>query len=163
MKRKVIREKQYRLPEEMYLGFKSVAFTLCVKDNKMLFIEDEIFHVFEQELLSSLSAHKCSAYIYLFMPDHLHMIIKGEESNSNTKKTVELFKQKTGFWLSKFHNQYKWQKDYYDHLIRSNEDIENQIRYILNNPVRACIVENWKEYKLSGSTIYNLDEFIETY
>jgi hypothetical protein len=33
------------------------------------------------------------------------------------------------------------------------------LKYILNNPLRAGIVENWKEYKFKGSSIYNLDEW----
>jgi len=143
----------------MYTGFKSVALTMCIKDKKKLFMDEETFKVFEEALLYSLNRHNCSAYIYLFIPDHLHMIIKGEESHSNIKRAAELFKQKTGFWLSKFNNQYKWQKDYYDHVIRSSEDIKNQILYVLNNPVRASIVDNWKEYKFIGSTLYNLDNW----
>lgn len=110
MKRKTIREKQHRLPEKTYMGIKSVAFTMCIKDKKKLFITENIVTVFEKELLFALEAQKCSAYVYLFMPDHLHMIIKGEESNSNIKRTAELFKQKTGFWLSKFKNNISGKK-----------------------------------------------------
>ncbi|MBK8946175.1 MAG: transposase [Ignavibacteriae bacterium] len=159
MKRKIIREKQHRLPKEIYIGEKAVAFTICIKNNKRLFTTEKIYKVFEKELLNALIENNCSAYVYLFMPDHLHLIIKGENENSNIKKTVELFKQKTGFWLSNNLPYIKWQKDYYDHIIRNDEDIQNQIRYILNNPVRANIVENLKEYKFKGSTIFNLEEW----
>ena len=50
-------------------------------------------------------------------------------------------------------------KDYYDHIIRNDEDINNQIKYILYNPVRASLVENWNEYKFKGSTVYNFEEW----
>lgn len=159
MKKKVIREKLHRLPDKMYVGNKAIAFTICVKDNKKLFTSDKVFNVFEKELLTALENHKCSAHVYLFMPDHLHLIVKGKTVDSNIKKSVELFKQKTGFWLSNNMLEYKWQKDYYDHIIRDDEDIRNQIKYILYNPIRASIVGNWMEYKFKGSTTYNFDEW----
>lgn len=158
MKEIIIREKRHRLPVEMYMGTKAIAFTICIKERQELFISKKIFKIFENELLTSLNLNNCSAYIYLFMPDHLHMILKGEMKNSNIKKSIEIFKQKTGYWLSKNVSKFKWQKDYYDHIIRNDEDIQNQIRYILNNPVRTKIVPNWKEYPFKGSTIFNFSE-----
>jgi REP-associated tyrosine transposase len=159
MKKKTVREKLHRLPNEMYVGYKTVAFTICVKDNQKLFISEEVFENIEQKLITSLQHYKCSANVYLFMPDHLHLIVEGHKVDSNIKMSIELFKQKTGYWLSKNLPNFKWQKDYYDHIIRNDEDVQNQIRYILNNPVRANLVENWKEYPYKGSTIYNLDEW----
>ncbi len=143
----------------MYIGQKVIAFTICIKNNKRLFTSGKIFKVFEKELLDALIENNCSAYVYLFMPDHLHLIIKGEHVNSNIKKAVESFKQKTGYWLNQNLLNIKWQKDYYDHIIRNEKDVQNQIRYILNNPVRADIIRNWKEYNFKGSTIFNLNEW----
>jgi len=45
----------------------------------------------------------------------------------------------------------KWQKDFYDHVIRRHEDITNQIKYILDNPVRKRLVSSWQEYPFKGS------------
>ena len=57
------------------------------------------------------------------MPDHVHLIVSGNRKDSNVKKSIELFKQKTGYWLSQNLPKFKWQKDYYDHIIRNDEDI----------------------------------------
>ena len=157
MRKKIIREKLHRLPAELYVGNKTVAFTICVKGNEKFFVTDEIFILFEKELLNSLQGYKCSAQVYLFMPDHVHLIVSGNRKDSNVKKSIELFKQKTGYWLSQNLPKFKWQKDYYDHIIRNDEDIQNQIRYILNNPVRANLKDDWKEYPYKGSTVYNLN------
>jgi len=159
MKNRAIREKSHRLSGEMYLGCKSVAFTICIKGVDKLFVSKRIFTIFENELLDSIQHYRCSTDIYLFMPDHLHIIVKGNRKDSNIKKGIEIFKQKTGYWLSKNLLNIKWQKDYYDHIIRNEEDIQNQIKYILNNPVRTKIVKNWKEYPYKGSTIYNLEKW----
>ncbi|MGB2870177.1 MAG: hypothetical protein WBD36_17140, partial [Bacteroidota bacterium] len=66
--------------------------------------------------------------------------------------------QQTGFWLSQNHPSVHWQKDFYDRILRDEEEVERHILYILENPVKKGMVENWKEYPYKGSTVYKLDE-----
>ncbi len=156
---KPIREKRHRLDPEIYRGGEIVSFTLCIKDKLDFFTSKNEFQIFENILLTELTSFNCSAFVYLFMPDHLHLTVAGNDSSSNIKKCVDMFKQKTGFWLSQNQPDFKWQKDYYDHILRSKENLDIHIRYILNDPVRAGLVENWKYYPFKGSTIYDLDEW----
>ena len=93
------------------------------------------------------------------MPDHAHLLIAGNNLNSKIKMCVDRFKQKTGFWLSHNVNNIKWQKDYYDHILRKEDDLLNQTKYILNNPVRKGIVGYWKDYPFKGSTVYDLNDW----
>jgi len=141
------------------MGERIVSFTICIKDKKKVFVNGKIFIVFEKILLEELKNYNCSALIYLFMPDHAHLTLTGDKSNSDIKKCLDMFKQKTGYWLSKNYPDVKWQKDYYDHILRSKENLDIHIKYILNNPVRAGLVEFWKQYSFKNSTIYNLDEW----
>lgn len=154
-----IREKKHRLSSEIYVGERPIAFTLCIKDRKSFFIKENIFLYFEKTLIEELKLYNCSAFVYLFMPDHLHLVLGGNKSNSNVKKCLEIFKQKTGFYLSKNEADIKWQKDYYDHILRSEESLEVHIKYFLNNPVRMGIADYLKKYPFKGSTVYNLNEW----
>jgi len=43
-----------------------------------------------------------------------------------------------------------WQKRCYDHILRTNEDVRKSGEYILNNPVRRGLVEDWHEYPYCG-------------
>jgi len=95
----------------------------------------------------------------LIYADHAHILLSGNTEDSDIKKCLDKFKKQTGFWLYKNKPSFKWQKDYYDHILRKEEDLNSVIKYILNNTVRAGIVKNWKEYKFKGSTIYKLDEW----
>lgn len=158
-KKKQIREKKHRLWEEVYTGEQVVAFTGNVKNRDPLFENLLAFKKIEQLLLDSLHKHRCDAYVYLFMPDHFHFILTGKDSEANIKRCIDSFKQQSGYWLYKNLPQIRWQKDYYDHVLRSNEDLVAQVKYILNNPVRGGLVDYWKQYHLRGSTIYNLDEW----
>ena len=49
-----------------------------------------------------------------------------------------------------------WQAGYYDHCLRGDEDLRLQARYILENPVRAGIVESPRDYPYSWS-LWGLD------
>lgn len=154
-----IREKRHRLPPEYYTGEKAVAFTLCIKDNQHIFNNIRIFHTFEQILINELDCNSCVALVYLFMPDHVHIILQGKNECSSVLNAIKMFKQKTGYWLSKNKLKVKWQKDYYDHILRNDKDFENQVYYVLNNPVRAGLVDEWKEYLFKGSSLYDFNEW----
>jgi hypothetical protein len=43
--------------------------------------------------------------------------------------------------------------------LRKEEDIKKHVMYILNNPVRKGIVENWKNYPYKGSTKFDFNEW----
>lgn len=113
----------------------------------------------EDMFLDALTKTKCDAHIYLFMPDHCHLLIEGKSDNSDLWRCVVDFKRKSGFWLSQ--NQYpqEWQKDFYDHILRKEEDLEKQVRYILGNPLRKGLVEDWNAYPYKGSTLYDFNKW----
>lgn len=106
-------------------------------------------------LIEAIGKRGCDAIVYLFMPDHLHLVLQGINKNSDVIMSVDTFKQTTGFWFGQNMNCSKWQKDYHDHIIRSNEDFKSHINYILNNPVRCGLVDDWKKYEFKGSTIHD--------
>ena len=159
MIKKTIREKRHRLDPEIYKGERPVSFTLCIKNKDEFFTDYKQFNMFNEILLNELESFDCSAFVYLFMPDHIHMTLRGNKSDSDIKKCIDMFKQKSGYLLSKNFPHIKWQKDYYDHVLRSKENLDIHIKYILNNPVRAGLVKYWKQYPFKGSSIYNLVEW----
>ena len=61
--------------------------------------------------------------------------------------------------MRKNYSESRWQKDYYDHVLRKEDNLDIHIKYILNNPVRAGLVEYWKQYPYKGSTIYELSKW----
>jgi len=55
----------------------------------------------------------------------------------------------------------RWQKDFYDHVIRRHEDLSTQARYILDNPVRKGFISSWQEYPFIGSIGCRLEDVLE--
>ena len=140
----------------MYKGFQAVSFTACVKDRQLFFTGSARFSPCEQILLSELTRFECAAEVYLFMPDHVHLLLRGVSGSADVLKAMRSFKQKTGFWVSRNHPNIHWQKDFYDHILRDEAELETHIRYILNNPVRKGLAERWLDYPFKGSTVHNL-------
>lgn len=42
-----------------------------------------------------------------------------------------------------------WQEENYDHFARDAQELERIIRYVLNNPVKAGLVEEWQDWPWS--------------
>jgi REP element-mobilizing transposase RayT len=156
----VVKEKRHRLPKEYYRGKISVAFTLCLKGDAQAFISNEIISIFTDILTSAAIKEGCIVPVYCFMPNHQHIIIAGTCIESDLWKAIVSYKQKTGFWMSTNKPEIGWQKDFYDHIIRTNEDIAAQVRYVLDNPVRKGLVSVWQEYPFKGSIGCKLEDVL---
>jgi REP element-mobilizing transposase RayT len=42
-----------------------------------------------------------------------------------------------------------WQRSFYDHPLRKDEDLLKVAEYIIYNPVRKGLVEDWRDYPFS--------------
>ena len=40
-----------------------------------------------------------------------------------------------------------WQEESFDHVLRSSEGLDAKIEYVLQNPVRRGLVNDWREYR----------------
>jgi putative transposase len=156
-----IREKTHRLDRELYKGIVSVSFTLCILDKKPAFIESDIVDAFIEILTDLVRKAPYKIPVFCFMPDHLHLIIQGTSGDSDIWKTVVAFKQRSGFWLASNRPAIKWQKDFYDHIIRNDEKLTIQIKYILDNPMRNGLTLSWEQYPYKGAIGYALDDVLK--
>ena len=157
---KPIREKKHRLPEEAYWGAKRVSITACIEHRKRAFKNSEIVTPFIKMLSHWVREKNCYVPIYCFMPDHLHVIIGGNDSTSRPKEAMDEFKQATSQWFVENKPQFHWQKDYNDHIIRISDDWRNHVNYILRNPVRAGLAEYPLQYPFLGTIDVDITDII---
>jgi len=151
--------KRLRLPQEEYRGFKRYFLTIVTFKRKKYFSDRNNCFFIYKHLSQALKKNDFKAFLFLFMPDHLHLLIEAQDLNCDLEKFIKDFKQSSGFYFKKYTDHKLWSKSYYDHILRNNEYIENIIWYILNNPVRKNLVRFWYEYKYWGSTIYRKEDF----
>ena len=97
---------------------------------------------------------------YCFMPDHVHLLVEGVHSESNLQRFVRNWKQRTAFWFKREKRAALWQRGYYEHILRSDESVEQKARYVLENPVRAGLVEHPGDYPWLGSFVTTVDDLL---
>ncbi len=141
--------KRPRLKDFDYIGTYAYFVTILTKDRGTYLKEVEVVDSLIGILVEKARSERFSVLAYCFMPDHLHLLVSGEDDNSNLKKFISLFKQKSGYWFKKNYNKNLWHISYYDHILRKEEGIENVASYILENPVRKGLVSNFREYPFS--------------
>ncbi len=92
---------------------------------------------------------------WCLMPDHLHLLFNPDGRETNLLEIIKSIKGKSSRKVNQtFGVQKLWQKSFYDHILRKEESIEQVALYILNNPVRKGIANEWYEYKYSWSKYY---------
>lgn len=106
-----------------------------------------------QALLRSASSyHACHRWycrLFLLMPDHLHALLAFERS-SRMSEEIRTFKRATARF-----QHVTWQDGYFDHRIRTLEELEKTETYIRRNPVAKglCVgIEDWPWVWASGDT-----------
>ena len=103
-----------------------------------------------QIILSSLQWLESQKRIILdaavIMPDHLHFVAGLRKDSldrlmhslkSYTAKKINALLNRQGAF---------WQLQYHDHAVRRDEDLNDIVLYVLNNPVRAGLVRDFHDY-----------------
>lgn len=154
-----ISEKKHRLSLDAYKGTVTVAYTACTHNRATFFYKAPYVEQSARALLAEAAKWKCDVVIYQFMPDHIHVILKGTGEDSDTYRVMKMFKQKTGFLFSQAGFGIVWQKDFYDQILRTEGDLSNHLRYILDNPGRKGLGGMWQKFPYRGSTVLDLDHW----
>jgi REP element-mobilizing transposase RayT len=86
------------------------------------------------------------------MPDHVHFFCSPIQEASSLSTFVGKWKE----WTAKLgHRQLGmprllWQAEFFDHVLRSEENYEEKWNYVRNNPVRAGLVESGENWPYQG-------------
>ncbi len=72
------------------------------------------------------------------MPDHVHLLTTFPTALA---PIVRAWKRWTARTLGVI-----WQRDFFDHRLRGDEKLDETVFYILNNPVRAGLVDEWQKW-----------------
>jgi len=130
-----------------------------------------VFQVHENAeiLIESLFHYRNSgAYLlheFVVMPDHLHLLLTPSTTTS-LEKTIQLIKGGSSHRIHKVRNQRMeiWQVGFYDWTIRDHNGWQAKIEYIHDNPVRAKLVENAKDWPFSSASgKFSLDPVPDKY
>ena len=158
MDRELPQRKRLRLPEYDYAQPGYYFITVCTRERKqeaLCSIEHTVGAIINRpprisltslgrivdETIRAIPDHYPGISVdqYVIMPDHVHLILSfrhigpdGRQIAAPTPlpKVIQQMKR----IASKQAGVSLWQKGFYDHVIRNDEDLTNVRRYIRNNP-----------------------------
>lgn len=141
--------KPTRLKDFDYAAANMVFFaTLCCLDKKQAFVKGDFNAAVVECIKKEKERIGHAVYAFCLMPDHLHLLVSPLESGIPiTQFMGALSSLITRLSWSYGFNGRLFQRSFYDHVVRKDEDLTRVSEYILNNPVRKGIVERWQDYK----------------
>jgi len=87
---------------------------------------------------------KYQLFCWCIMPNHVHVLVKPLE-DFKLQEILHSWKSFTAHEANKILGRKGpfWQREYYDHLIRDEEEFYHTVKYITENPCKAKL-ENWQ-------------------
>ena len=90
-------------------------------------------------------------YCYCLMPDHLHLALSPSSDSGTVSTILQGLKSFTTQIAWGYGIKGKlWQRSFYDHIARKDEDLIKICQYILDNPVRKGLVVSANQWKYAG-------------
>jgi putative transposase len=91
------------------------------------------------------------------MPDHLHFFCRPELDARKLSEFIGTWKSWTSRRIHALGEPRSataatrlWQREFFDHVLRSNESYSQKWGYVFDNPVRAGLVSTAQEWKYAG-------------
>jgi len=166
-----------RLPSESYRGLAMVHWTLTVADRRTGWLDARAHACWREALLHTLARYALAAPVYCLMPDHAHLLLVGLTERSDQQRALSFLRRYTAKMFIQSGNEsagekespdgsgsasatgrsLSWQKQAYDHVLREEERrgdaFQSVANYIVENPVRAGLVEAAGAWRFSGALV----------
>ena len=134
-----------------------IYFVTTCTDNRRQILASESIH--ETFVSFAKEGPRYGAWVgaYVLMPDHLHAFVGLDDEKVALARWMKSLKNSLSKTLRlKGVAAPHWQKDFFDHVLRSEESYEEKWRYVRENPVRARLVKTWKDWPYRGE-IFDLE------
>ena len=133
-----------RLPRDCYRAGDAFLLTFCSEGKLPILCEEPVRPVLLDLLQTQAAAKGGPIHAYVVMPDHLHLLFAADK---DVVQWVAWFKARVTFFVKKYGiKQQIWQKSFHDHGVRNSESVEDIIKYMRENPVKAGFVERAEEW-----------------
>ncbi|MDY0151157.1 MAG: transposase [Candidatus Cloacimonas sp.] len=99
---------------------------------------------------------------YCIMPNHVHVLINPlKQANGAVYPLSHItytWKKYTAMAINKYLGKSGsfWQQESYDHLVKDELELEKIINYIVQNPVKARLIDKWEDWY--GTWVYVAQE-----
>ena len=85
---------------------------------------------------------------YCVMSNHIHVVFKLRAESKSLTSIMHSIKRFTARESNKILNRQGkfWQEESYDRMVRDQMELRNTVEYVINNPVKVGLVNNWEDW-----------------
>ncbi len=144
-----------------YLGLYRYFLTFCSNQRRQLLVSHDHVDLVLAQILRAAGDEHFALIAYCFMPDHLHLLVEGQQDDSDCRRFIKRAKQFSGFYYKKTYGEMLWQRYGFERTLRAEDATLSVARYIVENPLRARLVERVADYPFLGSSLYTVEQILE--
>jgi len=154
---KTIKGETYRRKNSLRLrGFDYAAnriyfVTMVTIHRQCVFLDPRIAQATVDRLFDLGHKVKFNLYCYCLMPDHFHALIGPGDSNRALGEICGAFKSLSTHAYWQLYKGRLWQRRFFDHIIRNEDDFFETMEYIKLNPVRKGLVDRPEDWPYTGT------------
>lgn len=141
-----------RLDPGFYRGPAYVHWTMTMHQRATGWLTHAHHLALRESLFHTMARYHVACPAYCLMPDHGHFLFIGLEARSDQLKAVSWFRREWNRLLGEL----RLQKQAYDHVLRESDRERDAfaaiVGYILRNPEREQLVEDWKDWAYTGAS-----------
>ena len=130
-----LRKGRVSIPGQLYV------ITAVTRDRQPFFTDFLVARALVRVLQEHEDREHAETLCFVVMPDHLHWLMRlgsNRKLEAVVRSVKALSSKRTGNRL--------WQKGFYDHGLRWDENIKEIARYIVANPLRAGLAAGINDY-----------------
>jgi REP element-mobilizing transposase RayT len=155
-----LHDELYKL-EKKYFGHFDAWLDRCMEESPRWLAEERIAQIVADEI-HKLDGERYRLIAYCLMSNHAHLVIdtadysiktdhEGKTAPYPLADTIKHLKGRTARFcnLALGRSGSFWQHESYDHVIRDQKEYERIVWYVLDNPVKAGLVEKWEDWKFT--------------
>ena len=152
-----------RLDRILIPGAAVYYITVCAEDRARVLADRAVAGVLAEAWRHSYEAHGWMIGRYVVMPDHVHFFASpGPDTAKGLPVFMGCWKRSTTIRIRKLQaaghrrmprpteRPFAWQKEFFDHLLRSDESHAQKWDYVRQNPVKARLVSDPDEWPYQG-------------
>jgi len=146
---------KYQFDNKLFAWFDDI---IAKTENLPAMLTDSQVAAVIEDCLHYLDSRKYKLICYCIMPNHVHLLIIPLCTTSQLKdilpEITKSIKQYTSRRINVILNTKGafWARESYDHLVRSDKELIRVFEYIIQNPVTAELVDNWRDWKYTWVT-----------
>jgi len=133
----------------------------CVEESPRWLADERVAEIVADEIQRP-SGERYMLITYCIMSNHCHLVVDTGESAFKPAHegvtapypltdTLKLLKGRTARYCNQVlgRNGKFWHPESYDHVVRDQKEYDRIVWYVINNPVKAGLVENWEDWKFT--------------